>query len=316
MNASAPIPAVTDMAPDHKVRDGFVLGLVAYGLWGLFPIYFKALDAVPSVDIVAHRIVWSLLVLAALVAMTRGWVRIGVALRDRRTLGLLTLTAVLISINWLFYVYAINSGHILAGSLGYYLNPLANILLGRFILKEYLSKLQWAAVAIAGAGIAVLAAGALSQLWISLILCVSFATYGLLRKIAAADPIAGLSIETAILFPFALGWLVFGHAAGQPGFGTDRGEALLLVAGGIVSTTPLLMFTAAARRLPYSTLGMLQFIAPTLQFIIAVWLYGEAFTLAHAIAFGAIWIALGLYSASLVHTMRTAVGGEVGIAPR
>ena len=161
-------------------------------------------------------------------------------------------------------------------------------------------------MAIAGAGISVLAAGALGELWISLTLCVSFATYGLLRKIAAVDSIAGLGIETAILVPVALGWLLIGHAAGQPSFGSGPNQAVLLVLAGIVSTTPLLLFTAAARRLRYSTLGILQFIAPTLQFIIAVWLYGEAFTTAHAIAFGAIWTALALYVASLIHSMRNA----------
>ena len=293
-------------ATDRATRIGLAFGLFAYGFWGVLPIYFKALGGVPAIDIVAHRIVWSLMVLAALLGLTNGWGQVLTALRDRRTLGLLTITALLIGVNWLLYVYAINAGHILAGSLGYYLNPLANILLGRFILKEHLSRPQWLAVAIAGAGISVLAAGALGELWISLTLCVSFATYGLLRKIAAVESVAGLGIETMILFPFALGWLLFGYAAGQPIFGSGPDQALLLVLAGIVSTTPLLLFTAAARRLRYSTLGILQFIAPTLQFIIAVWLYGEAITTAHAIAFGAIWTALALYVASLIHSMRNA----------
>jgi chloramphenicol-sensitive protein RarD len=179
-----------------------------------------------------------------------------------------------------------------------------NILLGRFILKERLTGLQWAAVAIAAAGVSVLAAGAGTTLWISLTLCVTFATYGLLRKIAAVDAIAGLSIETAILFPIALAWLAFGAAAGNPVMGMTATQGWLLAASGIVSTTPLLLFTAAARRLRYSTLGMLQFLAPTLQFLLAVALYGEAFTRAHAIAFSAIWAALALYVASLVHDLR------------
>jgi chloramphenicol-sensitive protein RarD len=306
MNAPSPALDRPLAAADRTARIGLAFGLLAYALWGVLPIYFKALAGVPAIDIVAHRIVWSLLVLAALLGLTRGWNQVSTALRDRRTLRLLTLTALLIGVNWLLYVYAINSGHILAGSLGYYLNPLANILLGRFILKEHLSRLQWLAVAIAGAGISVLAAGALGELWISLTLCGSFATYGLLRKIAAVDSIAGLSIETAILFPLALGWLLIGHFSGQPVFGAGRDQAVLLMLAGIISTTPLLLFTAAARRLRYSTLGILQFIAPTLQFICAVWLYGEAFTTAHAIAFGAIWTALALYVASLIHSMRNA----------
>jgi chloramphenicol-sensitive protein RarD len=184
-----------------------------------------------------------------------------------RTMATLAVTAVLIGVNWLLYVYAVTSGHILAASFGYYLNPLANVLLGRFVLKERLSRLQWTAVAIAGAGISVLAAGALSELWISLTLCVSFALYGLMRKVVAADAIVGLSVETALLFPVALLW-----------------------------------------RLPYSTLGMLQFLAPTLQFLIAVLLYGETFTTAHAIAFAAIWAALALYVTALFRQSRAQPG--------
>ena len=297
--ASVPPRAATDHA-----RAGLAFGLLAYGLWGVLPIYFKQLARVPAVDIVAHRIVWSLLFLLALLAATRGWSQVRDGIRDRRTVLLLLTTSVLIAINWLLYVYAVTSGHILAGSLGYYLNPLVNIVLGRFILKERLTGLQWAAVAIAAAGVSVLAAGAGTTLWISLTLCVTFSTYGLLRKIAKVDAIAGLSIETAILFPIAVGWLALGAAAGQPVLGANATEAWLLGLAGIVSTTPLLLFTAAARRLRYSTLGMLQFVAPTLQFLLAVALYEEAFTTAHAIAFGAIWIALVLYTTSLVRDLR------------
>jgi chloramphenicol-sensitive protein RarD len=297
--ASVPPRAVSDHA-----RAGLAYGLLAYGLWGVLPIYFKQLAQVPAADIVAHRIVWSLLFLLALLAATRGWSQVRDGIRDRRTVLLLLTTSVLIAINWLLYVYAVTSGHILAGSLGYYLNPLMNIVLGRFILKERLTGLQWAAVAIAAAGVSVLAAGAGTTLWISLTLCVTFATYGLLRKIAKVDAIAGLSIETAILFPIAVGWLALGAAAGQPVLGANATEAWLLGLAGIVSTTPLLLFTAAARRLRYSTLGMLQFVAPTLQFLLAVALYDEAFTTAHAIAFGAIWTALLLYTTSLVRDLR------------
>jgi chloramphenicol-sensitive protein RarD len=306
MNAPAPSLNQPLATVDRNARIGLGFGLLAYAFWGVLPIYFKALPGVSAIDIVAHRIVWSLLFLAVLVAVTRGWSQITEGLRDRHTLRLLLGTSVLIAINWLLYVFAVTSGHILAGSLGYYLNPLMNIMLGRFILKEQLTKVQWAAVAIAAAGVSGLAWGAGTTLWISLTLCVTFATYGLLRKIVAVDAIAGLAIETAILFPLALGWLLWGLALGHPSFGSNDTETWLLVAAGVVSTTPLLLFTAAARRLRYSTLGILQFIAPTLQFIIAVWLYGEAFTTAHAIAFGAIWTALILYVASLIHSMRSA----------
>lgn len=296
---------LTDLADTHRrARAGLLFGLAAYGLWGVMPIYFKLLKAVPSFDIVAHRIVWSLVALTLLTTVARAWDQVLGAVRQRRTLAMLLLTAVLIGGNWTLYVYAINSGHILAGSLGYYLNPLANILLGRFILKERLSKLQWAAVAIAAAGIAVLAAGALGTLWISLTLCFSFATYGLLRKIIHVESLAGLTIEAMLLFPIALCWLLTGDAEGRPIFGASGTETALLVAAGIVSTVPLLCFTAAARRLAYSTVGMLQFIAPTLQFLLAVAIYNEPFTAAHGIAFGCIWTALLLYLGAMVRDRR------------
>jgi chloramphenicol-sensitive protein RarD len=292
---------------DRGARQGFALGVAAYGLWGVLPIYFKALRSIDSVDIVAHRIVWSAPVLAALLSFSGTWGEVREALRNGRVIILLTVTALLIGGNWLLYVYAVNSGHILAGSLGYYLNPLANVLLGRIVLKERLSWLQWAAVALAAAGISALAIGALGQLWISLTLCASFATYGLLRKIAPVDAVAGLAIETAILFPFAAGWLLWGLAAGTPIFGTSQLHVVLIAFAGVITATPLLLFTAAAKRLRYSTLGMLQFLAPTLQFLLAVSLYGEPFTSAHAIAFGAIWAALALYVLAIVRHARASV---------
>jgi chloramphenicol-sensitive protein RarD len=273
----------------------------------LLPIYFKLIAAVPSVAIVAHRVVWSVLFLGLLVVATKGWPQVKAAMRHRATMWLLVLTSLFIANNWLIYVYAVNSGHILAGSLGYYLNPLANILLGRFVLKEPLSRLQWLAVGIAGAGVAVLAVGALSHLWISLALCISFALYGLLRKIAKVDAIAGLTIETAILLPFALIWLAWASGGAQPVWGSNSTELVLLLLTGVASTIPLLLFTAAARRLRYSTLGILQFLAPTLQFLVAVFLYGEEFTGAHAIAFGAIWTAATLYLMSSLGRARPAV---------
>jgi chloramphenicol-sensitive protein RarD len=289
---------------NREIRRGFVLGLAAYGLWGVLPIYFKAIAGVAAVDIVAHRVLWSLPFLAVLLFATRGWGEVAQAIRRRRTLLLLAVTSVLIGINWLLYVYAVTSGHILAGSLGYYLNPLVNVLLGRFVLKERLSWLQWAAIAIAAAGVLALIGGALAQLWISLTLAITFATYGLLRKIALVDAIAGLTIETAVLVPLAIGWLAWRLASGAPSLGSTGSETGLLLLAGVVSTIPLLLFTAAARRLPYSTLGMLQFIAPTLQFLLAVWVYGEPFGSAHAIAFGAIWTALALYTFSLIRDAR------------
>jgi chloramphenicol-sensitive protein RarD len=291
-------------SPEPHPRTGFALGLLAYALWGVLPIYFKLLAGVPAFDIVAHRVLWSLPFLAMLIVFSRGWSKLRDAVGVPRTLAILVVTAILIGGNWLLYVYAVTSGHILAASFGYYLNPLANVLLGRFVLHERLSRLQWLALIIAALGVSVLAAGALSQLWISLTLCVTFALYGLLRKIVPADAITGLAIETAILFPPALLWLGTGAYALRPVMGTTDAQTGMLLLAGIVSTTPLLLFTAAAKRLAYSTLGMLQFIAPTLQFLIAVLLYGEPFTTAHAIAFPAIWTALVLYVVALVRAPR------------
>ena len=296
MNAAASKPQ-----SDHDGR-GFALGFAAYGLWGVLPIYFKAIKAIPAVDIVAHRVLWSLPFLAVLITLAKGWAEIRRVAGSGKTLAMLALTALLIGGNWLLYTYAVTSGHILAASFGYYLNPLANVLLGRFVLKEKLGRLQWIAVAIAAAGISVLAAGALGQLWISLTLCCTFALYGLLRKIVPVDAVTGLGIETALLFPIAVGWLAWRAATNVPIFGSTDTETGLLVLAGIVSTTPLLLFNAAAKRLAYSTLGMLQFLAPTLQFLIAVQLYGEPFTRAHAIAFGAIWTALALYVIGLARS--------------
>ena len=285
-----------------ETRGGFALGLGAYGLWGVLPIYFEALRTVDAVDIVAHRVLWSLPFLALLLALGGGQPKVRAALRRPKTVAMLIVTAVLIGTNWLLYVNAVTSGHILAASFGYYLNPLANILLGRFVLRERLSALQWTAVGIAAAGISVLAAGALGQLWLSLALCITFALYGLLRKIVPADALTGLAIETVVLFPLAIAWIGWMALASQPVFGNSTRDTGLLLLAGIVSTTPLLLFTAAAKRLPYSTLGMLQFVAPTLQFLIAVALYKEPVTTAHIIAFPAIWTALVLYAIAMLRS--------------
>ena len=299
----APTPPAA--APRHSARIGIACGVAAYAMWGILPVYFKLLKAVSPIDIVAHRIVWSMIALGLAISLLGRWGAVRTAVADRATRRLLLVTACLIAVNWLLYVYAINSGHILAGSLGYYLNPLANILLGRFLLGERLERLQWAAVAIAAAGVAFLAFGALDTLWISLTLCVSFASYGFLRKQARVDSLTGLTIETMLLFPVAAGWLALGWSAGRAIAGNGGGELALLALTGIVSTVPLLLFTEAARRLRYATVGMLQYIAPTLQFLLAVIVYHEPFNLHHAVAFAAIWLALALYAAGSWRAART-----------
>ncbi len=278
-------------------RAGLLFGVGAYLLWGFLPLYFKVLDHVGPIEIVAHRIVWSLALLGVLIALRRRWPALRAALANRRAMLLLAVTAVLIAVNWLVYVYAVVSGHVLEGSLGYYLNPLVNILFGVVLLKERLSRVQVVATLIAGAGVIALATGAGSGLWISLVLAVSFASYGFLRKIAPVESLEGLSIETVILAPIALGWVLWLEQTGVGAFvsaGWTTGALLAL--GGAITAIPLLLFTAAARRLPYSTMGFLQYIAPSIQFLLAVLAFGEPLTRAHALCFGAIWTALVLIS--------------------
>ena len=286
------------MAEDpSRTRTGLIFGLAAYLIWGVMPLYFKLLVQVGPAEIVAHRILWSLIFLGVLVALWRRWAAIRAAATTGKVLITLIVTALLIAVNWLVYIYAVVSGHVLEGSLGYYLNPLVNVLLGVVLLKERLSRAQVFACLLAGGGVAVLAAGAGSGLWISLTLAISFASYGFLRKIVSVDALEGLWVETAILAPAALVWLLWLQANGTGQFGRlGTNIDLYLVLGGAVTATPLLLFTAAARRLPYSTLGFLQYVAPSLQFLLAVVAFGEHFSRAHAICFGAIWIALAIFS--------------------
>ena len=283
--------------PHRQRRAGLLFGLGAYLAWGVMPLYFKALAHVSALEIVAHRVIWSMVFMAALVALWRRWPAIRAALGTGRVLITLLITTLLIGTNWLIFIYAVVSGHVLEASLGYYLNPLVNVLLGVVLLKEKLSRAQVFATLLAAAGVAVLAAGAGSGLGISLTLAATFAVYGFLRKIVAVDSLEGLSIETALLSPLALAWLVWLQADGSAAFASvTLTTDLLLVLGGAVTAIPLLMFTAAARRLPYSTLGFLQYVAPSLQFLLAVLAFGEPLTTAHLICFAAIWTALAIFS--------------------
>ncbi len=286
------------MTSDQKsMRTGLLLGLGAYLLWGVMPIYFKAVGRIEAPEIVAHRIFWSLPFLAGLATLWRRWPAIGAAITTGRVMMILLLTAALIGANWLVFIYAIVAGHVLEASLGYYLNPLINVLLGVVLLRERLSRAQLFATLLAAAGVAVLAAGAGAGLWISLTLAGTFSLYGFLRKVAPVDALEGLLIETLILAPLALGWAIWIARAGTAGFGHfGIGIDILLAVGGTLTAIPLLLFTAAARRLPYSTLGFLQYLAPSLQFLLAVLAYGEPLTRAHLICFGAIWVALAIFS--------------------
>lgn len=279
-----------------RTRTGLLLGLGAYTLWGVLPLYFKAITGVPAAEIVAHRVFWSLVFLGVLATLWRRWPHILAAFIAPKVLGTLALTATLIALNWLVYIWAVLNGHVLAASLGYYLNPLVNVLLGVLLLKERLTLAQNLAVGLATAGVIALAWGAGEGLWISLALAGTFACYGFLRKVAPVESLEGLSIETMILAPIGLFYALWLQQQGTSGFGVALGTDLLLILGGVITAIPLLLFTAAAKRLPYSTLGFLQYIAPSIQFLLAVFLFGETFSTAHAVCFGATWTALVIFA--------------------
>ncbi|HEV2818310.1 MAG TPA: EamA family transporter RarD [Allosphingosinicella sp.] len=285
------------MTQDQSRRAGLLFGLGAYLIWGVLPLYFKLLAGVSATEIVAHRIVWSLVFLAALATLWRRWPTIRAAVTTPRVMMTLAVTALLIAINWLIYIWAVINGHVLEGSLGYYLNPLVNVLLGVVILKERLTRGQLLAVLLAGLGVSVLAVQAASGLWISLALALSFGLYGFIRKIAPADALEGLAIETAVLAPLSIGWILWLQHQGTGGFAAFGATTnALLILGGALTAIPLLLFNGAAKRLPYSTLGFLQYIAPSLQFLLAVLAFGEPFTRAHALCFAAIWTALAIFA--------------------
>ncbi|MDT9599236.1 EamA family transporter RarD [Sphingosinicella rhizophila] len=304
------------MTEDYaRARAGLLLGLGAYVTWGIMPLFFKLLADVPASQIVAHRIIWSLVFLAGLASWWKSWPAVRLALAAPRLLLVLVLTAALISINWLVYIYAVVSGHVLEGSLGYYLNPLVNVLLGVFLLKERLTLPQKGAVLLAAAGVAVLALGAGDALWISLTLAASFALYGFLRKVTPVEAVEGLTIETLILTPIALGWLVWLQGQGEGAFLTDGATDILLIIGGALTAIPLLLFTAAAKRLRYSTLGFLQYVAPSLQFLLAVLVFGEKLTPAHILCFGAIWTALFIFAFEGLRGARAAARAQPEVTP-
>ena len=285
------------MTQDQSRRAGLLFGVGAYLVWGVLPLYFKLLARVSPTEIVAHRIVWSLVFLAVLATLWRRWPAIRAAVTTSRVMLTLVATALLIAINWLIYIWAVINGHVLEGSLGYYLNPLVNVLLGVVLLKERLTRGQMLAVLLAGLGVAVLAVQAAAGLWISLALALSFGLYGFIRKIAPVDALEGLTIETAVLAPLSIGWILWLQRQGAGGFAAYGATTdTLLIVGGAVTAIPLLLFNAAAKRLPYSTLGFLQYIAPSLQFLLAVLAFGEPFTRAHALCFAAIWIALAIFA--------------------
>lgn len=280
------------MNSDNTMQ-GVYYALTAYIFWGVVPIYFKWVDHVSPWEILSHRVIWALILLLVILAWTKQLSELRVPLK---LIPKLLVTSALLATNWLVFIYAVVNNNIAETALGYFINPLVSVFLGVVILREYLRPLQWVAVAIAAIGI-------LSQLvifgsvpWIALALAFSFGFYGLLRKNLGLHAIGGLAIETVLVVPFALGFLMWSGWQGNLAFGDHLPTDLLLMLGGFVTSFPLLCFAAAVKRLSLTAMGMFQYVAPSISLMIAVFVYGETFDSARAITFACIWIALGIFT--------------------
>jgi chloramphenicol-sensitive protein RarD len=279
------------------MRSGIIYAALAFFCWGLFPIYFHALGEVPPLQILAHRMLWSLAFLLILLLLRRDWKWLKVV-RQPRVFFSFVLSALLLSANWLVYIWSVMNHHVIEASLGYFINPLVNIVLGYLILKERMRPLQWAAIGVAALGVAWLTWQAGTVPWIALFLALSFGGYGLLRKTAALGPLEGLSFETIVLFPLAAGYVIWLTVHGQNVFintASDTTRWLLIMAGPLTAI-PLLLFATGARKIPLSILGLLQYLSPTLQFLLGVWLFKEAFSADRLVGFVLIWSALALFA--------------------
>jgi len=280
-----------------QTKQGILLAIGAYLLWGLAPIYFKQLAMVPAFEILTHRVVWSVVVLLVLVWALKQKTALFEALKKPRRIAILLIAALLLAVNWLIYIWAVNEGRILEASLGYYINPLINVLLGRVVLGEVLRPLQQVAVALVVLGVGILLVGFGAFPWIALSLALSFSVYGLLRKMVSVGPVAGLTIETLMMLPVALCYLAFFASTHSDLSSNSAWMNTLLISAGLLTTVPLLFFNGAAKRLKYSTLGFLQYIGPSIMFAVAVLIYDEAFTLERAIIFLFVWAGVALFSA-------------------
>ncbi|WP_336959337.1 EamA family transporter RarD [Sphingobium aquiterrae] len=288
----------------QKEASGLPHGIAAYLLWGLLPIYFKLLPDVGAAEVVANRILWSLLLMAGILGATGALREFRRNVRNGPIMLAMAGSAALIGINWLVYIWAVGQGHILGASLGYFLNPLVNVALGVLVLKERLRGLQSVAILCAAAGVAMMAVSALETLWISLALAFSFALYALIRKVAPIGPRQGLAAETLILSPLAAVYLIWLAGTGALHFGSDARTSILLALSGIVTSVPLLLFATAARRMPLSALGLLQYLAPTLQFLVGLLLYGEHLGGGQLAAFAVIWTGLAIFTIDSIRTVR------------
>lgn len=297
-------------APSDTTR-GVLFGLSAYTMWGCFPLFFALFEGIPAFEVLIHRILWSSLFLAIVVTLLGRWAPVRAALREPRRLGRVLACAALIALNWGVYIYAVETRHVLQASLGYFLTPLVNVALGMIVLREQMARLQGVAVVLAGAGILVQLTLLGTVPWISLVLAVSFGTYGLLRKQVPLDGLSGLFVETLLLLPLGLLALAWLHQAGDSHFGEALSPALLLVASGVVTALPLLAFAGAARRLRLSTVGFLMYINPTIQFTLALLVFNEPLSQIQLASFVLIWAALALYSWSSWQVRQRALAAGV-----
>jgi chloramphenicol-sensitive protein RarD len=277
---------------------GLLFALGAYGLWGLFPIYWKWLRQVDAVQLIGHRIGWSFLLLIVFIALTRQWQAFWRAALHRRILLIYSVAALLIGVNWLVYVWAVNANYVVESSLGYFINPLLSVLMGVIFLRERLRPWQWLPVVLAASGVVYLTVAYGRPPWIALTLAFSFGTYGLVKKLAPLGSLYGLTLETGILFLPAVIYLLYADFSGSGAFlRSSLSVNLLLVGAGLVTTIPLLMFASAAQQIPLSVVGLLQFITPTIQFLLGILVYHEPFDQPHFIGFGIVWAALIVFAA-------------------
>jgi chloramphenicol-sensitive protein RarD len=290
-------------ATRDNTRLGILAGIVAYLVWGLVPVFFKQIAEVPAGEIIAHRVVWAMLLMTAVIGFGRGFADAWRIARIPAQLARIALASALVIGNWLTFVWGVNNGHILETSLGYFILPLLNVALGVLVLKERLRPLQWLAVLLAATGVASEAARAGGLPWIALVLAGTFAIYGLLRKQLPLDAASGLFLETVCMMPPALAWLGWLALSGQSHFGNGpgllTGRDLMLIATGAVTAFPLLLFAVAARRLPLNMMGFLQYLAPSITFVLAVFVYDEPLGLSRTLGFAAIWCGLAVYSFDL-----------------
>ncbi|MFD8531985.1 EamA family transporter RarD [Streptosporangium canum] len=288
-------------------RRGVLYGIAAYTMWGLFPLYWPLLKPAGALEILAHRIAWSLVAVVAILAVRRHWSWFRELMRAPKKVGLLALAAVIVTVNWGVYIYAVNTGHVVESALGYFINPLVSVLFGVFLLKERLRPWQWGAVGLGTLAVVVLTLDYGRLPWIALVLAVSFGTYGLVKKIAQVSAAESLTIETLVLLLPALGYLVYLQGQGGATFGSlGAGHALLLAGGGVITAIPLLCFTSAAIRIPLTTIGLLQYIAPVLQFIVGVFVVHEVMPPSRWAGFAIVWLALSVFTWDSLRAARAA----------